>query len=224
MYFSSAITDRGTMVPMRLTAVLLLGWAVLGMAQTLTVTGPPTAAPGSTFQIQINLAGTTGQNLADLEWSLPTGNGVTYSAPTVTPGGAAAGKGVFCTTDNSTCVVVGLNQAANTVSNNAVSDGGLAVLSVTMPASITAPVPFTVSNLVGASTLGAAVPIIPGTLYTIPVPNKCDVNGDGKVDGLDVGIMLNALLGKGACPAGLTCNFASLIKVLIAATGGACTL
>jgi len=62
----------------------------------------------------------------------------------------------------------------------------------------------------------------PGAPAVITIQNRCDLTGDGLVNAADVQAMVNAAIGKTACPSGYTCNIVGVINEIIAANGGAC--
>lgn len=83
----------------------------------------------------------------------------------------------------------------------------------------------TLSGLLGASTTAGAVILSTGTPYTLKILSKCDVNGDGTVNVADVQLVISALLTGGLCPlSGASCTLSSIVKVIIAVSGGACSL
>lgn len=82
----------------------------------------------------------------------------------------------------------------------------------------------TLSGLLGASTTAGSVILSTGT-YTLKILSKCDVNGDGTVNVADVQLVISALLTGGLCPlSGASCTLSSIVKVIIAVSGGACSL
>lgn len=192
---------------------LSLLFSACAFAQTLTLTGPASAQPGQTITLSLNLAGGAAANLTAIQWT-------DTSPATASASATAAGKGVYC--NGGLCVLAGL--IGTTVSNNPFTDGVVGTIQFTVPASTpfgSLAVPLT--GLVAANTSGAGVTLTAGATYTVAiVPSSCDVNSDGKTDGVDVGLMINGLLGKGACPISKPCSLVNAVAVLLAASGGAC--
>ena len=209
---------------MKLLFLLMLPFAPMLQGQTtLTVTGPTTALPGTNITLTLTLAGSATQNVTALQWAHTLPTGFTLSSSTVSSSGLAIGKGVYCNV--ATCVLLG-QSATNVETNNPMTDGAVATAVIAIPAS--APPGITTLPLAGvfaASTAGFNVPIAAGAGYGLTILSKCDVNGDGHTDFNDVTLMINADVGKVACPLSSgTCNLQSAVAVLLASLGGACTL
>lgn len=208
-----------------LTLFLVTG-ALAAQTATLILTGPATAAPGSSVTVSLGLAGSSGQNLAALQWTAIPPAGVTISSVASGAASTAATKTPYCNTGNTLCILVGLSTATPPVITNAVyADGVVATLQVAIPATA-APGPMTIplTGLLGASTAASGVTITSGTAYSLTVLNKCDVNKDGSVTYLDVQAVLNPALGNGVCPISQGCTPLTVIAVLVAALGSACLL
>lgn len=214
-------------------AALIFGLALPACAQTtLTLTGPATIQPGTTATLTLTLAGSSGQNVSGLMWSLTPPASSTVSAPTNGAAATAAQKTPYCTSTNATCVSIGLSTATPPVpTNQSYADGVVATIPVAIPRTTTAgSVSIPLTNLSAASTQGFNVAISSGAAYSLNVLSLCDVNGDGVVNYLDVQAILSVLLGlngQTSCPASLSadgCTLETLIAVDVAATGGACTL
>ena len=59
--------------------------------------------------------------------------------------------------------------------------------------------------------------------------NQCDLNSDGVVDGVDVQLAINQVLGAATCGTAAlaqvgTCNVIDVQRVIVAALGGACRI
>jgi hypothetical protein len=155
-------------------------------AQTLTLTGPAMARPGSTVAVNVTLAAPP-VSLAATQWSvtLPAG----YVATAVA--GAAsttAAKTLYCNPLSTLCLTVGIN-------TNLYAAGVVATYSLVVPATA-APGPVTIplSGVVGATLDGSAAVLNAGTAYTFNVLTRTDLNGDGKVDILDLQLMIQEIL------------------------------
>jgi hypothetical protein len=189
----------------------------------LTLTGPASVTAGQPVTLTLSISGTASTLLAGLQWSLAVPPGITSGSPSVALSGpdSALGLGVFCGT--SICLETGFN--GTVVVDNPLVDGALAVFLANVPASV-APgnYAFALSGLVGASTVGAAVPLVSGSVYSLQVLSRCDLNGDGSVNVTDIQMALNQALGIQACSFSGGCGIVSLQAVIIAASGGKCVL
>lgn len=204
---------------MKLFAILAaLVLPLFGQSPAVTLTGPSTVTAGGTVTATITLTGSTGQNVAALQWTLGLTSGVSLGTPTAASAWSTAGDFVTCNPANGTCVEVG--------SQTAMGDGVTASLPLTFSATL-APGTVTIplSGLFGASTAGTSVNgITSGPAFSIKVLSRCDLNQDGAVNLADVQLMVNDLLGISACPVGLTCSLVGAEQIVIAANGGACKL
>jgi hypothetical protein len=175
---------------MKRVAVISILSAVLAYEQTLTLTGPATARPGTVVAASLALTSPPA-SLAALQWSvtLPAG----YTATAVA--GAAsvtAAKTLYCNPASTTCLTVGIN-------NNVYAAGVAAVYSLTIPATAApGPVSVPLSGLVGASLAGGNAPLTAGTAYSVLILAPTDLNGDGKTDVQDLQIMIQRILEPGA--------------------------
>lgn len=204
------------------TAILSLCALTLS-AQTLTLTAPsPSVMQGMATTVTVTLAGASGANLTGLEWSLNSTGAI--GTPVISAAANAAGKGIQCAAP--TCVLIGLN-AANVLSDNALTDGAMASYPLTVPlATPLGPLPLSLTSVLGVNASQLAAPVTAGAPAGILVVSRCDANGDGKTDINDVQAVVNAMLGKASCtlPNG-ACTLGTLEAVLQAALGTkACTL
>jgi hypothetical protein len=185
----------------------------------LSLTGPASVAPGGTATLTLSINGSTGASITALQWANPAG--VTIGTPAIAPGVAATGKALYCGSNG--CVIVGL--AAGKVSNAAITDGALASIPITLPASSPlGPMTLHLTGLNAANITGNSVAATEGTVYSIRVISKCDVTGDGAVDASDMTPIISAITSGASCPLSGGCTLQSLIAVLLAALGGPCTL
>lgn len=207
---------------MRFSLLLTLGASLFAQGATLTLTGPASALPGQAVTLTLTLAGTAGLNLSGFQFSLPPGS--VLASPAVSPAGAAIGKGAYC--GPAGCLDVGLSTATPpVVSNNPLSDGAALSVQLTIgTAAAPGVLALPLSGLLGASTAGVAIPITSGPAYSIRVLSKCDANGDGVTDFKDVQSVVAALNAGSGCPLAGGCTVVSLVTVLLAALGGACSL
>jgi hypothetical protein len=204
------------------TLTLLLIPALIS-AQTLTLTGPVSASPGSTVTLTLSLAGSAGQAVSGLQWTATPAASSTFTGTAAGAASTAASKALYCGATNATCVTIGLS-STNVVSNAIYSDGIVATFQLAIPGnapggSLAVPL----SGLFGVSSTGLNVATLSGTPYAILVVNRCDVNSDGVVNGTDVRAVIDGITGRGACPLS-ACNLQAAIAVLLASMGQACTL
>lgn len=185
-------------------AALLLSSA---FGQTLSVSvSTPTAKPGQTVTVVVSFApGSTG--VAAMGWQLAMSDPSLQVGPTSASGAATvAGKVVSCNPNTSSppCVAWGMNQ-------NNIGAGPVATTSYVIPSNAT-PGPVTFSILSPSGSTGSlsptalmAVPILVGPNATLTIqsgPSPYDLNGDGKVDILDVQIVVSQVIGTAVCSTG----------------------
>jgi len=200
-------------------------------AQTsLTLTGPAKTYPGGPpVTLTLTLAGSSGQNLAGLEWTLTAPTGATLSNVTQGAASASATKTPYCNPADTLCLLTGLSSTTPPVITNAVyTDGVVASIELTFPSGTPiGPASIPLTGLLGASLSATSVSISSGPAYSINVTyNPCDVNQDGSVNYSDAELIVQAIIGSASCPATFSagCSLDSLQAVLTAASGGACSL
>ncbi len=188
-------------------------------AQTLTFTGPATAAPGQSISLSLNLTGNlTGPDpaaIAGLQWQLQLPTGSTASA---VPNPAIPSKTLSCTGDYVTCLFYGQNVTP-------IPYGLVASYTITIPATATGSLTIGLTDLVAASAAGTAIPISVAMPYTVRTSDRRDLNNDGKVDALDVNLMAIEVLAAATNPAACTddqnadgtCNLLDVFLVLVKA-------
>ncbi len=135
---------------------------------------------------------TPAADVAGLQWSLALPAGVTV---TEIPGNAdnAASKTLACRTDGTMCIVYGVNQTM-------IGSGDVAVYTITFPAN-TPPgnYTFTLAGIQGVTLADLPLAVAAGAPLTVTLLSNFDLNSDGKVDALDVGLAVQQALGKTAC-------------------------
>lgn len=210
------------------TLLLSLAFAAIGLAQTtLTLTGPASATAGASVPLTLSIAGTSGQNVSGIQWSIVGPTGLSVTSATITASPAALGKGLYCSANNAVCLEIG-DSSTSALSNNPwTADGTIATFQVAV--ALNTPLGATtvpLSGLFAVSTTGSAITMTSGTAYTLTIlQSHCDFNGDGKVDSTDVLAAINAVLGRASCPSILaSCSLLTIWDVLQAANGGACVL
>lgn len=196
----------------------------LAAAQTLTLTGPASTQPGQTVPLTLTLAGATGKNISGLQWSTVPPTGLTVSSVTSGSMLGPVGKAVYCSANNQICLAIGLS-STNVITNNPATDGTVASIQVAVATNApTGATPIPLSGLFAADTGALNVAITSGAPYSILILSKCDANGDGTVDYKDVQAVLNGIFTPAACPLTGGCTLQSLVAVLRAANGSACSL
>lgn len=185
---------------------LLLSLAAIAAAQTpsLSLAGPPVAPSGAAVTLTVSLV--SGGGPAGVQWDL---SGLPAGA-TVTS--AVAGKVANCTATR--CILAGTGSTPNAT---AIPDGAIATIQYTQPSTAAASVQL--ANSLGATPAGAAATIAPPAgAVTVGLQSHCDVNGDGLVNGTDIGLTLQqALASTTGSP-----TILDVIREIIAANGGAC--
>ena len=183
--------------------LLLLSLAAIAAAQSLTITGPAVANTGAAVTLTVSLV--SGGGPGGVQWDmtgLPAGATVTSSV---------TGKVANCTATR--CILAGTGSTPNAT---AIPDGALATIQYTQPA---AAVSVQLASTLGATPAGASAAIAaPAGAVTVGVQSHCDVNGDGQVNGTDIGLTLQqALASTTGSP-----TILDVIREIIAANGGAC--
>lgn len=185
----------------RILSITILLWGAFAAAQNLSVSGPAVAPSGAGVTLTVSLA--AGGGPAGVQWDM---TGIPSGA---TVASSVSGKTANCTTSINRCIISGTNATA-------IPDGPIATIKYTQPASA---VNLGVTNPFGASPAGAPVTItVPTNPLSVGVQSNCDINGDGKVDSTDEGLILQSAL---ASTTG-TPTVLDVIRVVIAANGGAC--
>jgi hypothetical protein len=189
----------------------LLIWALLfpawlaAQGAALTISGPTVARNGAA--VTLTLALVTGGGPAGLQWDmtgLPTGATVTSSVTT---------KVATCTAPPTRCILIGSSPTA--LNATAIPDGTVATIQYTQTA--TAATTAIVATL-GATPAGAALAVTqPAAAITVPIQSNCDLNADGLVNSVDVGLAIQQAL---VTPTTIT--VVAIIQEIIAANGGAC--
>lgn len=165
----------------------------LGQGQgqgTLTLTGPPSARPGTEIEMSLGLSGVN--SAAGVQWTLTAPPNTTVTPQTGAAAEAAA-KSVECNDARTTCLVVGLNA-------NPITPGQVAKFTVQVGAAATRGVyPITLGGLILANANGDEIPVTAGTAYELRVLAHSDLNGDGFTNWEDVTLMLDQVFGRAKC-------------------------
>lgn len=169
---------------MKLFSLFLL--AVACVAQTLTPTGPAIAKPGTAVTVSVVLAGT--DNSAGLQWQMTAAPATTMTA-TAAASATAAVKTLHTNTTNNIALLVGMN-------TNRIAPGEVARYTFTMPSNS---VTVSLSNPLAADLSGAAILLKAGAPLTVNVQSSEDINGDGRIDTIDVMISVDQIQGRATC-------------------------
>jgi hypothetical protein len=125
---------------------------------------------------------------AGLQWSMAVAPATTMTA-TAGPAATTAAKTLYTNTTNTVALLVGVNA-------NKISVGDVARYMFVMPANS---VTLTLSNPIAADLKGTAIALKAGAALTIkPQPGE-DINGDGRIDTIDVQISIDQIQGRSAC-------------------------
>jgi hypothetical protein len=187
--------------------LVLAGFALSQTPAALSFSGPTVAKPATTVTITLTLTG--GNGPAGVQWDmagLPAGAVVATSV---------TGKTANCTATRCLVVASVPVTAANGVTP--IPDGAIATITYPQPATVAA-LTVPAASTLGATPAGAAEVITAPAGITVPIQSNCDINGDGLVNATDIGLILQQAL---AATTG-TPTVLDVLRVIIAANGGAC--
>jgi hypothetical protein len=198
--------------------LLLFAMVACASAQTtFTLSGPVSAWPGQTINLTMTMVGSSGLNIAGVQWSTTLASGMALGAPTVPAAVSTLGDAAYC--GPVICLVAG--------SISSLSDGPLATVPVLISAGATpGTVALPLSGLFAASVQGLNVNgLASGTTYSLKLLSRCDLNGDGLINAADVMVAVNAVIQETPCPPFLaSCSIVTVVEVASAAQGNACKL
>jgi hypothetical protein len=178
---------------MKLAIALVLASAALAQpAPQITLTGPATVRPGEAVTVSVSLAGTSAAYA--FGWTMAKPAGVTMAA-TAGAASIAAQKTVI---EGPTGKLIGYG-----INANPIQPGELAKYTFTVPATAVggSTLTFSVTEALGATLTGTAIPVAAVAPLAVRVLKSQDANGDGKVDGVDVLITAHQVVGLAACDA-----------------------
>lgn len=208
---------------MKVGLLLFAASACYGQAAVLTMTGPATALPGQSVTLNLALTGVNGGTVTGFQTGFTLPSGVTLGTPTASAGGVTAGKGVYCGT--AICLEIGAtNTNPPVLSNTPLTDGQAFSVQVLVGASVSGLVSIPLTGLLAVDTTGNAVTLTSGAAYSVRVLSRCDANQDGVTDWQDIQSVINSITRGTTCPLSGGCTLGSLVNVMRAALGGACTL
>ncbi len=213
---------------MKLWAAALVVAASLFGQPAITLSGPPSVRAGQPITITATLTNGASPTAAGISLAIPSQlTGVTAALnPAITS------KTLYCSTGALYCIAMGATAAS--VNAAAIPDGPLWSWTGTVTPGSTGPLVFAVAPGNGAVQLLSGsqqlVTVTPPVSLSIPIVSACDLNGDGKVDGADLVLLVNWIIGRVTPPAGQTCDvngdgrcdLADLGVIFTAALGGAC--
>lgn len=156
-------------------------------AQTLTLTGPTNVRPGQSVAIDLALGGSAAP--VGLQWSLAMPAGITATA--TAGAGLGTAKTLHCQAP--ICLAVGLNVTP-------IVPGVVARYSVQVaPTAAKGVYQLPLTGLLAANADGEAIVLTSGPAYSLRVLARSDINGDGLTNGVDLGLMIDQVLGRAAC-------------------------
>jgi hypothetical protein len=197
---------------------LILGCFPAGiMAQTpaanLTLGPAPPIAPGQQISLPLNLTGSSGLGITTIQFTITVPVGMIVGAPV--PTGSASAAVFICAQPSSPpqtltaspnteeCWLFGQSVTTTagvvTVNENVLSDGPVGMIPVTVQFAGAGNVTIAITNTAASAPNGTDVAAVSlGALpFTLPIgAAACDLNGDGRIDGADVVIAENMLVGK----------------------------
>lgn len=173
--------------------ILLLSLCgVCCIAQTLTPNMTPIAlVAGSATAVPVQLNFISGIDpIAALEWStvFPASIGGTWTAGTAI---TAANKTLACSVTGTICIAYGLNQ-------NIIATGVAGVLQLLAASSVRGPQTVTIGGGLGAGVSALGVAVSTSNLL-VTVYSPFDLNQDGKVDALDLALVIQQAIGVTVC-------------------------
>ena len=171
---------------MKLTTLLFV-FAALAWGQTLTLSGPATARPGATIPVTLTLASPPG-TLAATQWTVTLPSGYTATA-TAGAASAAAAKTLYCKSDSTLCLTVGVN--TNVYAAGVIANYQLIVPANASPGQVSIPL----TGVIGAALDGSSAGLSAGVPFAFAVLATTDLNGDGVTNVLDLQLMIQEILG-----------------------------
>lgn len=186
----------------------------------MTISGPPTARPGTT--ISLTLSGVVSATApTGVQWAFAPAAGYSATA-TIAPGAAAAGKTLSCSANSVICIEIGMTSVMP------IPTGPLATYALAVPDNAQpGQVSFALAGLSAADATGSTIPATPGNTYALTILGRSDINGDGKTDGADVQAMIGQVLASQVLPSLCVndqngdgkCNVSDAVLVLLKALG-----
>jgi trimeric autotransporter adhesin len=151
----------------------ILCWTVLPlgvMAQSVALSvGSGSAAAGGTAALAINIASASGAQVSAVQWSFSYSPDIVSFSVTAASSATGAQKSITCA--GQSCVAYGMN-------NQAIPDGTLAIMTVTLASSPSGPaIPVQISMVAAASPNGASVPATASSGVISVLPTSAVLNG-----------------------------------------------
>lgn len=159
--------------------VLVAAGCLTLTAQTLSLVPPANPAQGTNHLIVRFTSGVA--PIAALQWDL-TASTTVQTAESLVPGKQAA-----CNMAAVRCLLFGVNQ-------DAITTGDVARIPFNIPGP--GQFSFRLTNVVASGPSGEAVSIIAGPEVTVTVRDPFDLDGDGSVNGSDLGVVISQILGS----------------------------
>jgi hypothetical protein len=213
--------SRGESHMKKLLSFLLLPFCLQAQL-LLTLTGPATITQGNSGTLTLTMSGSSGQNVAALEWGFTLPAGFTVGSPTLSAAFTAAGLAASCNTADTLCIAI------DTAATPTLADGVVATIPFTVSSSAAlGATTLPLANLFGANTAGESVNPASGTAYSVKVLSPCDVLGLGTVTVADAQAVISGALGTASCPLTAAqggCTIVTAEDVVLAILGGACKI
>lgn len=198
----------------------LVLFAGLSFAQaTVSVPCPTNVNVGSPLICQINLTG--GTNPAGIQFSYSVPANVASVTATLAPS-LAATKSLQCA--NGICIIVGVFPA--TLNSSVIADGQIATLTYQTAKGAKGTFPAGIGSCFTVDANGNPIGCVVNPTSSISInPSKCDINGDGQIDGVDVALILSEALKNTPQVHDLSGDGAVTVvdvQIVIAGVSGAC--
>lgn len=195
--------------------LLLLLCVTISFAQQITITGPATVRPGNKIDLVISQ---TSSASSAMQWTINSPTGwPTFTAEAVAEA-ITAQKQMYFSPSNGICLLMGMNI-------NVIKSGAVGKISYDLPATMTpGAASFSLSGVIAATPQGDTTPLSVGPDYAVTVLAKQDINGDTKIDVVDVTQAIDQALGKSTCTNDQNgdgvCNLLDVMLILKQALGG----
>ena len=174
--------------------VALSAGAAFGQAILSTTADRLNLRPGESanFTIAIGGQGAT-PSIAALQYTGTPAGSLAVGAVQASAAAVGLGKSVVCgTTSPQICILFGVNSTV-------IPDGTVITGTITVAASASPGLaPYHVSNVVAAAADGSAIALGASADLVFVILNRLDLNGDGKVDLVDVNIVVQQAIGNTA--------------------------
>lgn len=208
---------------------LLFFCAYCAAAQaTVTLSGPASARKNTVIPLTLVLSTSTPAP-AGIQFTIATSSDISALSVSSSSVLSAIPKSIYCGTfvsGSMTCLID--TPVTGTINDLAIGNITLLTINATVvsrPSGST--IPFTLSNLLGASVAAASITTTANPPISVSVISDCSLTGDTPVSGADVSFAINQVLGVAPVTncdinGDGKCDIADVQVIAIAASGGGC--